>query len=99
MIIPSSDTISASCTDGVWAPLGSLIFDFSEVMESGGRVSVNHKLEFLALLQKSLGDLEEQEPETFCEVFTSVSLCACVFCPQTSLHLPLSPPVSFPLAS
>lgn len=31
-------------TEGVWAPLGSLTFKFSEVMESEGRASVNHEL-------------------------------------------------------
>lgn len=87
--------------EGLWTPMGSLTFEFSEVMELRERVSVNHKVEFLVLLQKWLGDLGDQESETLSELlntFTSDSLWGHVFCPQPSLH-PLLIPSNFSLFS
>lgn len=101
MIIPNSDRVCPPNTEGVWAQLGSLTFQFSEVTESEGRASVNQELGFLVLLQKWLGDLGEREPETLSElltVFTSVSLLAGVFETQSSLHPSLIPLDFFPFS-
>lgn len=87
--------------EGLWTPMGSLTFEFSEVTELGERASANHEVGFLVLLQKWLGDLGDQEPETPSELlntFTPVCLWGHVFCPQPSLH-PFLIPSNFSLFS